>query len=202
MKKMLAIIGAIGVSASLMGCSISSNQADEKVNDEDKKEQVTANTESKVNENNEENKVTSEQVAEAPDEAVNNQKKVSDSVDKETSNEVITKNPSKENTTEPVKEPTEKPDNNTVTEEPAKSSPEKPKQIEKETTETTVTGTFYGLADSSSIEVNYNGDTNNLSFKDDLYNKIDTIPYEAKVKFTYVGDQNGQNVITAIDVIQ
>ncbi|MEJ1518012.1 hypothetical protein R3O67_33090 [Bacillus cereus] len=186
MKKALIIIG-LGLSASLVGCSFSSNEPKE---DTPKKvtEKETVETENKkpvINEETTENKPKEPEVT----------TETKTDKEKETGKEIKT-DKEKETPSKNVQPSTHEKTNDKSTD------TDKDKQPQKEVVKNTTTGVFYGIADSNSIEVDYNNEVNTLLFNKKLYDTINDIPYEAKIKFTYITNENGQNVITEIETIK
>ncbi|MCU7667942.1 hypothetical protein [Bacillus thuringiensis] len=178
MKKALILIG---ISASLVGCSFASNEPQE---DTTKKvtEKDTVETENKKP------IIDKESVENKPQET-KTEKETKTEEEKETKTE-------KETPSTNTQPSTQEKTNNVSTD------TDKDKKPQKDVVKHTTTGVFYGIADSNSIEVSYDNDVDTLLFNNKLYGKINEIPYEAKISFTYVTNENGQNVITEIDTIK
>lgn len=176
MKKALILIG---ISASLVGCSLTSNEPKEDITNK-VTEKDTVETENKKP------VIDKESVENKPQETKTEKEK-----EKETKTET-----EKETSSTNVQPSTQEKTNN------ASTDTDKDKKPQKDVVKNTTTGVFYGIADSNSIEVNYNNEVNTLLFNNKLYNKINEIPYEAKINFTYITNENGQNVITEIDTIK
>lgn len=193
MKKTLLLIG---ISASLMGCSVGSNEkADEHTNHEESKPQTTQEqtasqqeSTSTSEQDNTADVITNSNNAANADKTNQNEHKEQHSVSQ----------PKEENNNIPApttKEPVQEPTVNNPVEEPKK---EEPKKENVPTVTKTAEGVIYGLADTNSVEAEFNGEVTTISFDESLTDTINTLPEEAKVQFTYVVNPNGQNVITAI----
>lgn len=80
------------------------------------------------------------------------------------------------------------------------------KPVEKEVTPNltinTKSGIFYGIADSNSIEVDFDGEPNILLVTDEVLQTINDLNEETKVEFNYFVDENGQKVINEIKEIK
>ena len=198
MKKTLLLIG---ISASLMGCSAGSkDKADEHANHEDTKPQTTQEQTTSQKENTSTTTEEKENISDVITSS-NNTANTDKSVEKENKEPQTTvsqpeKDKNNDNTPAPTtKEPVQEPTVSTPVQEPKK---EEPKKESTPTVTKTAEGVIYGLADTNSVEAEFNGEVTTISFDESLSDVINTLPEEAKVQFTYVVNPNGQNVITAI----
>ncbi|GAB6448847.1 hypothetical protein CON36_36385 [Bacillus cereus] len=184
MKKALILIG---ISASLVGCSFASNEPKEEITKKVTEKDTVETEKPVVNEDSVENKPKEKEVT------------TETKTEKDKEKETVTKTEKekdKETSSTHAKPSTQEKTNNVSTD------TEKDKKPEKDIVKNTTTGVFYGIADSNSIEVDYNNEVNTLLFNKKLYATINDIPYEAKIKFTYITNENGQNVITEIETIK